>query len=153
MPRKLLRVLAGAALAAAAVTVPVAPAHAGEAGRNCRTYYAQGNPDSGWGFTVCVKLEHDTVRHAWRTNASISTRTRGMGTMDMLIYFRNGTANRASARARTEGDFATAQTPWYPCSGRWGWSGVAYASAEWPNGVRSSITTTFTKPKVIEGSC
>jgi hypothetical protein len=71
-------------LLAVVVAVPAigalhaSPALAGDAGRNCKTYYYHANPATGWGFTVCVKLVHDPGAHTWLTTGSVTTGTPGM---------------------------------------------------------------------------
>ena len=130
----------------AGIAVGATPAAAGELGRNCVTYYHQNNPATGWGFTTCVKLEHDTVTHSWRANGSVSTTTPGMVLHSPTVRF---IVNNVFAISKTDGGPAASSIPavvtdWWQCAGATKVRGSIEEYVTWPNGVNSSITTTLT---------
>jgi hypothetical protein len=140
----------------AVLAVPAA--HAGEAARNCKTYWAQGNPNSGWGFTVCVKLVHDPNAHTWWSTGSVSSTTPGIKLyLDSLsIYSQTSGVTRTintATRYGTGSDFVTAITFKYACSGRHNFQGAAVGHAIWPNGVRSQGGLAETSPIPYSGTC
>jgi hypothetical protein len=125
------------------------PAHAGDAARYCKTYYHLNNKATGWGFTVCVKLQHDPTNHAWRATGSVSTTVSGMlVNLYALHYYSNGVL-RERGQADQDISFATSTTDWWYCAGYHGYIGmygVVGANAQWPNGTWSSNTNTYTLP-------
>jgi len=126
----------------------VTPAYAGDAGRNCRTYYFHNDASSGWGFTVCVKLEHDTTNHQWRANGSVTTSTTGVilklaettFQADDGYAYRYGTGGPGSSSSPILG----ITTPWWPCDGVHHFLGWVEEKVTWPNGATSSDTFTQT---------
>lgn len=125
------------------------PARAGEAARYCKTYYHLNNPATGWGFTVCVKLQHDTNNHAWRATGSVSTTVSGMLVRLRAIRYYSSGVYRTNGPADEDTSFATSTTGWWNCTGyhgEIGMYGVVGADAQWPNRSWSSYTNTYTLP-------
>jgi hypothetical protein len=130
----------------------VTPAHAGEAGRNCKTYYHYGDPTRG-GFTVCVKLEHQETFHAWRANGSVTTTTPGMvlHTATTAYYTADGHYfEESKGPAATE--ILNIATTWDQCSGSHDFLGRVTEWVTWPDGTSSSVTATYTMGDSGEGS-
>jgi hypothetical protein len=130
--------------------VNVSPASAGDAARNCVTYYYHANPASGWGFTSCVKLVHDPTNHEWGSIASVSTTTPGMvlhtATVGFDMYFPNN--NFILHRQNVDGPAASLidniKSPFVTCSGLLLFRGDVSEFVTWPDGETSSTTDTFT---------
>jgi hypothetical protein len=120
----------------AAVAVPAA--HAGEAARHCEVYHAQGNPNSPWGFEVCVKLVHDPNTHTWWASGSVRSSTPGIKLYLDELYMHNITTNvyyniNTATRYGTGSDFVTTITIKNSCADRRSFEGFARARdlAEW----------------------
>jgi hypothetical protein len=143
------------------------PASAGETGRFCETWYYHANPASGWGFTSCVKLVHDTNQHAWGAVGSVSTTTSGMvlHTADVEVDLYNIDNTFILRRIGSAGPAATLidniKSPFVTCSGILKFRGDIKEFVTWPDGETSSTTDTFivgdlgfTGPDArITGSC
>lgn len=147
--RKALLVSA-AALSLAAVA-GASPAYAGEAGNVCQTYYHLNNPSLG-GYTVCVKLEHDTATHSWRTNASVTTTTAGMTlhTASSTLFSGN-TVVRTASKPPAKSQILGIVTPWWACSGPVSLSGRESGFVTWPDGTDSALISTDTP--TVSGTC
>jgi hypothetical protein len=153
--RKFLVVFIVAAAMLATLGAPAA--QAGEAARNCDRYYAQGNPDSSWYFTVCVKLVHDPNTHDWWATASLSSPTPGirlyldeewMRVTGIGTYYMNTSTRRGQGT-----DFVTAITYKSRCGGGHYFTGYARGHARWPNGVTSGDGWAITEPSSYWGTC
>jgi hypothetical protein len=123
------------------------PAHAGDAGRWCKTYYHLNDPSTGWGFTVCVKLQHDPNTHSWRSNTTVSTTTFGLYLyMHELDFYMDGNdVVPVESHGLVQGySSISTQTPWHRCNGGHLFLGRTVAQAIWPNNTLSSKTYTWT---------
>jgi hypothetical protein len=157
--RRFLLVLIVATAMLAMLGIPAA--HAGEAARNCTSYYAQGDTSSPWHFTVCVKLIHDPNTHKWWSTASISSTTPGIRLYLDDIYIYMDVYNQyptvkdinTTTRFGTGSDFVTAITYKITCDGGHYFAGTAGGHAIWPNGVTSSRGTAVTDPWPYWGTC
>jgi hypothetical protein len=132
-------------------------ASAGETGRNCKTFYAGGDPSSSWGFTVCVKLVHEPADHIWYATASVSSTTPGISlqiSKIVMTYSTGGSVNLDSGTLRGAGtSFVSASTGLINCHGAVTLGGTATGYAYWPNGVRSSDGKVDTAPASINATC
>jgi len=134
-------------------------ASAGEAGRNCGTFYAQGNPATGWGFTVCVKLVHNPNDHTWWSTASVTSTTPGIHLylIELVMYVSDDAGdfhvNLSSVSGQGSSTFVTGSTshPW--CVGSVSLRAVAKGEARWPNGVGSNVEDVQTYPVPVMGTC
>lgn len=141
------------AFVATLAVVPASPAYAGQAGRKCETFYAQGNANTGWGFEICVKLEHSPETHSWRTNGSVSTRTAGIGNMELDVGLNVDGVSRTVDGQIGPPPSVSDETAWFRCSGRHQFSGYASARVRWPNGVLSQREVRYIAPRIIAGNC
>jgi hypothetical protein len=127
----------------------VVPASAGEAGRHCETFWHLNNPNTGWGFTLCVKLEHDPNIHAWRANGSVSTSTSGMvlHTADLYFYIDQADPNHEEHASKgPAATFISLQTTWLVCGGSHQFTAWLNEWVTWPDGTNSP-----TKQVVVDG--
>jgi hypothetical protein len=155
----LVRLLIISALAGATLASMGGVAAAGEAGRNCGTFYAQGDPSSGWGFTICVKLVHDPNAHTWWATASVTSTTPGislfLSELEMRYAFggTSGKTQLSSVDGQGSSTFVTGSTnrPW--CSGSVSLDATAKGFARWPNGVGSYVQAVRTTPVPVYGTC
>jgi hypothetical protein len=144
-------------LAIGLLLATAAPASAGDAGRNCKTFYAQNNPASGWGFTVCVKLVHDASTHQWWATGSVSSTTSGIRLHVYDLFMNYGTSSRMNldpaSVSGSGSDFVAALTDKYRCFSPLIMSAFASGYAIWPNGVTSSPQGISTSPYETQGNC
>ena len=145
--RILTRVLVLVVTVLTAGALHASPALAGDAGLHCTVYYFHNDPSVGWGFTVCIKLEHDPANHQWRANGSVATTTPGM----VLLGPTSGMVGDPDLNGISIGHKPAAvsqilgiASTWVRCSGRLRLQGFLNEMVTWPNGVRSSNTTTYT---------
>jgi hypothetical protein len=143
------RLLAVVVAVPAIAALHASPALAGDAGRNCQTYYYHANRATGWGFTVCVKLVHNPTAHTWLTSASVTTTTPGMtlhSAKSVLDLFQD--TSHFTRESGLIGPAATQilgiNTDPQECSGTVAVIGRVDEYVTWPSGEQSSPTTTKT---------
>jgi hypothetical protein len=146
MRRRLLVVLL---LLAAILVVPSTPAHAEDLGRNCERYYAQGNPDSPWRYTACVKLIYNSSTNRMVATASVSSSTPGIRirVYALRMFVEDERGNSVAIRtAPTTGfhsdGFASTTTSSFTCNGAYVFAAIEGTDAYWPNGVYSPVQNT-----------
>jgi hypothetical protein len=146
------RVLIVLTMAGLLTAVVATPANAyEERGRHCKTYYHLADPSTGWGFTVCVKLEKSGLW--WRANGSVTTTTPGMvlHTADTYFFASDQTAGGVGGEdIASKGPAATQilgiTTHWFLCNSddTYEFYALVHEWVTWPNGATSPTTTTYT---------
>jgi hypothetical protein len=111
-------------------------------------FHAQGNVNSPWAFTNCVKLVHGAASHSWWATGAVTALASGMHVQVFAIHVESpaGTVLASGPFSVVHTDFATSDSDPYPvpCNSTRSIKAVVGGRAQWPNGVPSADQTTET---------
>jgi hypothetical protein len=126
-------------------------AHADEAGRNCKRYWAQGIVGHPWNYEACVKIIYNPDNNDMQATGKVTSSTPGIRirVYALRLYVEDERGNTVAIRSapttgfHTDG-FASTTTSVFDCTGAYVVSATIGTDAYWPNGVYSPVQNTNT---------
>ena len=147
------------ALLLGVVLLQTSPAQAAKVDylRHCEPYHAEGNPDSPWGYTACVKIVHDTEADEVYATASVSTTTPGVTVgiraLHLEVVTLGNTIIKMAPGKKPDASWHTTMTDAFDCDERVGaiaYKAIVGTDAYWPNGVYSPNQNTIARDGPVD---